>query len=121
VLLVEDEESVRTLASRLLRGLGYQVETAATGVEAVARSQVDGPFDVLVTDVVMPGMNGREVAAAIRARQPDLPVLFVSGHSADTLDLRPDRASRTDFLAKPFTRADLAERLEALLDEPRAT
>jgi CheY-like chemotaxis protein len=82
---------------------------------------VDGPFDVLVTDVVMPGMNGREVAAALRARQPDLPVLFVSGHSADALDLRPDQESRTDFLAKPFTRADLAERLQALLDQPRAT
>lgn len=121
VLLVEDEESVRTLASRLLGGLGYHVETAATGVEALARSQVDGPFDVLVTDVVMPGMNGREVAAALRARQPDLPVLFVSGHSADALDLRPDRESRTDFLAKPFTRADLAERLQALLDQPGAT
>jgi signal transduction histidine kinase len=120
VLLVEDEESVRTLASRLLRGLGYRVEIAATGVEAVARSQADGPFDVLVTDVVMPGMNGREVAAALRARQPGLPVLFISGHSADVLDIRPDQDSRIDFLAKPFTKADLAERLQTLLDQPRA-
>ncbi len=116
VLLLEDEASVRRATSRILRSLGYAVVEAALPSEAlaVARDR-PGPIDALVTDVVMPEMNGPEAARAFLALRPGVPVVYVSGYSAEALEgshvamgIRP--------LTKPFTRDQLAAALRAAME-----
>ncbi len=117
VLLVEDELVVRDLAADALRRQGYQVVTAASGPEALDLvQQAVRPFDVLVTDIVMPQMNGQQLADILLLRQPMLKVLFISGYSDlprkhDGM-LRPGMA----LLTKPFTPGQLVQRVRALLD-----
>ena len=116
VLLAEDEPTVRELLGSLLSGLGYRVFAVRDGAEALAVAERDGPgrIDALVTDVVMPGLGGRELAERLRAVHPGLPVLFCSGYSERLPD--PVDDGHTAFLAKPFSPADLAVRLRELLD-----
>ena len=116
VLLVEDEPRVRAQARRLLERCGFQVLEAADGTEGARclddhRSQVDA----IVTDVVMPGMGGVEMVSRIRARVPEVPVVFVSGFTAEDRDLPLDK--RTAFVPKPYTMASLC----AAIDAVRAT
>ena len=114
ILLVEDEEMVRKLATTVLAARGYQVVTAASGDDALAVAEERlADFDLLLTDVVMPGRSGLEVAAALRARRPDLPVLFMSGYSDAQIEL--DGGS--SLLPKPFTPTVLVDRVRAALDE----
>jgi two-component system, cell cycle sensor histidine kinase and response regulator CckA len=81
ILLVEDEEPIRNITSRLLQALGYRVVEAENGEEALRLFDADrGNIDLLLTDVVMPGLGGREVAEALRALNSDLKVLFQSGY-----------------------------------------
>jgi PAS domain S-box-containing protein len=115
VLLVEDEDLVRALARRALERAGYEVHVASSGEEALRLAlSARQPFDALVTDVVMPRMNGPELARAISDHRGPLPVLFVSGYTADHLGELPREAA---FLAKPFRPGELVERLRQLLDE----
>ncbi|HEX7089334.1 MAG TPA: PAS domain S-box protein [Longimicrobiales bacterium] len=117
ILLVEDEAAVRTLARQILERKGYRVITAQHGGEAlrVARECAD-PVDLLLTDLVMPHMDGRELAQQLTAIWPGLRVLFMSGYTGDTIVRRglfdPDVA----FLEKPFTPAALARKVRELLD-----
>jgi PAS domain S-box-containing protein len=117
VLLVEDELVVRDLAADALRRQGYQVVTAASGPEALdVVQQAVRPFDVLVTDIVMPQMNGQQLADILLLRHPMLKVLFISGYSDlpgkhDGM-LRPGMA----LLTKPFTLGQLVQHVRALLD-----
>ena len=116
VLLVEDEPRVRAQARRLLERCGFQVLEAADGTEGARcldehRSQVDA----IVTDVVMPGMGGVEMVSRIRARAPEVPVVFVSGFTAEDRDLPLDQ--RTAFVPKPYTMSSLC----AAIDAVRAT
>jgi two-component system cell cycle sensor histidine kinase/response regulator CckA len=112
ILLVEDEDMVRSVAERALSRQGYQVSTAANGEEALellAQVEREGEgFDLLVSDVMMPLMDGPTMVAEARRRFPALPVLFMSGYAEEQLrrsiDL-PDVA----FLAKPFSVQQLAE------------
>ena len=116
VLLVEDEPLVRALAARILRGVGYQVHEAANAVEALRlASSLERPVDLLLTDIVMPKVGGRELAAILRAKQPELKVLYVSGYS----EIAPDVSvsGRSAFLGKPFTKAALARKVRELLDQ----
>ncbi|MEZ5290928.1 MAG: PAS domain-containing protein [Vicinamibacterales bacterium] len=116
VLLVEDEASVLRLERRALEKLGYTV-IAADGPEKALRlaAEAPGPIHLLITDVVMPGMNGRELARRLRGAAPDLRVLFVSGY-ADT-EVADDRVpARDGFLLKPFTLGGLASRIREVLD-----
>jgi PAS domain S-box-containing protein len=118
VLLVEDEEGVRRVARRTLEMHGYQVVEAPDGERAVEIARTNPSLGLLLTDVMMPGMVGPAVAAAVRAIIPGLPVLFMSGHAEELA-----RGELLDpsvfFLAKPFTPARLAEKVREVLDAAR--
>ncbi len=117
ILLVEDEDSVRTLCRIALETQGYKVITAGCGQEAlrVIAGRAE-PVRLLVTDVVMPGMSGRELVVAARASLTDLRVLYVSGYTDDSV-LRHGIKDDTDaFLQKPFTPLGLTRKVRAVLD-----
>ena len=109
ILLVDDEPLVRRVVGRILRGCGYAVVEAANGVEALAADQhALEPLTLLLTDVVMPGMNGVALAAQMEDRHPGLPVLFMSGYAPDGgLQERLARPGAL-FLGKPFGAEELA-------------
>jgi nitrogen-specific signal transduction histidine kinase/CheY-like chemotaxis protein len=107
VLLVDDEPDVRAATAEMLAGLGYDVATAASGTEAL--TALGGKPDLLVTDHLMPGMTGADLARAARARRPDLKILLISGYAG--IDQVPPDLPR---LAKPFRLAELARSLAAL-------
>ena len=103
ILMVEDDAGVRTLAERVMRRLGYDVTIAASAEEALRSLTEDPrPLDLLVTDLVMPGMSGRELAETLRALQPGLRVLFTSGYSSDQVLRRSLAEGEGIFLEKPF-------------------
>jgi PAS domain S-box-containing protein len=106
LLVVEDEDSVRQLAARLLRDSGYEVIEAAGGEEALEALD-GGPVDLLLTDVVMSGMSGRELAERLTASRPELPVLFMSGYTDDVVVRHGVARDGRSFLPKPFTRETL--------------
>jgi two-component system cell cycle sensor histidine kinase/response regulator CckA len=116
VLLVEDEALVRFSLVETLRGSGYNVLEAACGEEAIALSdQYAGQIPLMVTDLVMPGMNGRQVADAITRRRPDISVLFISGYSDDPRT-RAMLGEGCDFFRKPFTAEALRKKVRQVLD-----
>jgi PAS domain S-box-containing protein len=117
ILLVEDEPTVREVTARVLRDGGYRVHVAPGAAEAIAWLEAGGgPIDLLVTDVVMPGMGGSELAAAVEAVRPGTRVLFLSGFTADATLRHGVAADGPDFLAKPFTPEGLRARVRAVLD-----
>jgi PAS domain S-box-containing protein len=118
ILLVEDNDAVRPLVDEFLRSLGYEVVAAATPAAALAAAAESGEVDLLVTDVVMPGMHGHELARQLRERRPALRVLFVSGYASDVIASRGALPVGADFLQKPFTLPQLARRARAVLDAP---
>ncbi len=119
VLLVEDDDAVRRVTSRMLEGLGFRVIAAAGPRQALdlARDHI-GAIDLLLSDVVMPGINGREMAEALRRLRPGVKVVFVSGYTDDVALLQQLRAQTLFFLQKPFTAPALAQMLRAALDAP---
>jgi two-component system cell cycle sensor histidine kinase/response regulator CckA len=110
ILVVEDNEPLRELNTVILESYGYTVLAAAGGPQALAlaASLPPGAIQLLLTDVVMPMMNGREVADALRADRPDLRVLYTSGYPADTAVRGEISAARTAFIQKPYLAEDLA-------------
>jgi len=115
ILLVEDEPLVRDLAGHVLRRLGYRVTEATNAEEAIALVEERGVTpDLLVSDVVMPGLGGRELATRLRAQLPALAVLLMSGYTTDVA-LRDTTDAQTAFLQKPFTPARLADQVKQLL------
>ncbi|OFV88040.1 MAG: hypothetical protein A2V74_07105 [Acidobacteria bacterium RBG_16_70_10] len=122
ILLVEDEEALRTLTRELLESLGYTVLEARHGVEALELSaRLESRIDLLVTDVVMPEMSGQELAARLGDARPEMQVLFVSGYTEDGVTRHGLPAGRVAFLQKPFTSEALARRIRRLLDGPRGS
>ena len=116
VLVVEDEDSVRALVSRTLGAYGFEVLSAGSGAEAIATlDRLAGPLDLLITDVVMPGMRGSEIARALRARLPTLPVLFMTGYPEFRNDDEHALDTEVNVLLKPFTPAQLVRRVQKLL------
>ena len=112
VLLCEDEEAVRLLGCRILEAAGYTVLAAGSGQDALELAEGrEGPIDLLLTDVLMPGLNGPELARTLRASRPDLAVLYISGYSADVLAAQELRAEEVDLLEKPFRPVELLERV----------
>ena len=115
VLLVEDDEQVRQLLTRTLDRLGYDVLAAENGVDALEKLDRLGVRpDILITDVIMPRLGGRELAIEMRLRCPEVKILFVSGYSHGALDAQALRRPGTGFLQKPFTPHDLSHALGAL-------
>ncbi len=124
ILLAEDDEAILTLAVRILRAAGHTVIAAATAELAVAAAYAhDGPIDLLITDVVMPGMGGRELAREILLERPDTDILYMSGYT-DARLIRGGIArgvleADLSFLPKPFTPSELAAQVEAVLERSR--
>ncbi len=116
VLLVEDQEDVQRFARLALQSYGYTVLAAADGEEALRVLDAHPAVDVLVSDVVMPGMSGPEVAAALRARAPRVGVLFTSGYSDDAIDRHGPVPADAAFLQKPYTPLALARTVRDVLD-----
>ncbi len=117
VLLVEDEPSVRTLAARALGRAGYRVVEAGNGVEALQKvGSLERPLDLLVTDVVMPQMGGKELAARLTERQPGLRILYVSGYTENAIVHHGVLDKGIVFLQKPFMPDALLERVRQILD-----
>jgi CheY-like chemotaxis protein len=114
ILLVEDDVLVRRVAERTLDGLGYRVLAAASGEEALARAAEAQEIDLLVSDVVMPGLCGAELARRLRATRPGTRVLFISGYPGGANGPPPD-LSAGRVLRKPFTPEELAEEVRRTL------
>ena len=116
VLVVDDEEAVRRLACRMLTWTGYQALEARHGREALSTiEQSTGPIHLVLTDIKMPGMNGRELGEQIELRWPGKPILYMSGFASEVFQgglLKPG----APFIAKPFTQDDLAARVKSLLE-----
>ena len=116
VLLVEDEVSVQTVIGRLLRKLGYTVLIAGDGFEGVSIYEEQGEeIDLVITDIVMPGMNGIEMAKELRERSPELKVLFISGYVGSETGQLKDPPPQP-FLPKPFSVEELSETVREILD-----
>jgi CheY-like chemotaxis protein len=117
ILVVEDEPQLREIFVRILSQKGYQVSAAASGEEALLAARTrKRAIDLLVTDVVLAGATGREIARQLEALQPGLRVLYVSGYAEDAIVRRGVLEPGLEFLEKPFTPAELAQRVRQVLD-----
>jgi two-component system cell cycle sensor histidine kinase/response regulator CckA len=117
VLVVEDTPAVLNVTVSMLRRCGYSVLAADSGREALARlEQHQGDLALLLTDVVMPDMNGKDVAARVRARFPDVKVLFMSGHAMAVVADHGVLDQGIALIAKPFSSQELAMRIRRVLD-----
>lgn len=117
ILVVEDNPQVLEFGRASLAKLGYNVITAMSGEEAAAIAKAyDGPIDLLLSDIILPGMNGKETAARIGRDRPRTKVLFDSGYTAEVIDKQGVLEEGVSFIAKPFTSRDLALKVRAVLD-----
>ena len=118
VLLADDDRSVRTFATRVLRRAGYRVLVAESGDAALAEIEREGSaIDLLVTDVVMPGLDGAELAARARELHPSLRVLFMSGYPADLTTGERLVPMGAALLQKPFASEGILTRVAAMLED----
>jgi CheY-like chemotaxis protein len=113
ILVVEDEPRVREMSVEALRELGYGVVAAEGGAEALDLLERHPEISLVFTDVVMPGISGRQLADAVAERRPDLPVLFTTGYARE--QVAPGREEAA-LLRKPFTTAQLARKMREALD-----
>jgi two-component system cell cycle sensor histidine kinase/response regulator CckA len=117
LLVVEDDELVRGLIDEVLAPLGYRVLTTASGDEALKTSDsFHGHVDLLLTDIVMPGMNGRQVAEVMRTRRPGIKVLFMSGYTQDALSTQGILEPGVALIHKPLRTRTLARQIRQVLD-----
>jgi CheY-like chemotaxis protein len=115
VLLVEDEASVRAIAARALRKLGYTVLEASNGQEALTVAARHNGIALVVTDVVMPVMGGSALVERLRETRPDISVLFTSGYNGDATP-PGSRSAPVQLLPKPYTPAQLVTRVREIID-----
>jgi two-component system cell cycle sensor histidine kinase/response regulator CckA len=115
---VEDEDAVRAFAVRALENRGYTVLSADCGEEGLDVAEAhDGPIDVIVSDVVMPGMDGPTRVEALRPLRPEARIVFVSGYAESNVRERLDGDQKVHFLPKPFTLVDLSAKVKEVLGE----
>ncbi len=121
ILIIDDETAVLSLTSRMLTRYGYETITATNAKETLHLFEVwpDLPVDLLMVDIVMPDVNGIELAEKIWELRPDLPVLFFSAYSNEEI-LRPVIARGVPYIAKPFTSIQLTKKIRDMLDAPKA-
>jgi CheY-like chemotaxis protein len=118
ILIVEDDDAVRRAAVRILQRAGYTVLSAAGGPDALLLCERhQGAIDLLLTDVVMPQMSGRELEKQLRQRRPNSKVLFASGYADDAIVHRGVLDPGTHFIGKPFTFEELTRKVRQVLDE----
>lgn len=116
IIVVEDEKEVRELCSRILDREGFEVISASNGADALQVLENEPePVDLLLTDVVMPEMDGPELAHNLRLKYSHLKVLFMSGYTTNTL-IGQERDKDTTFLQKPFPARDLVTKVQEILD-----
>ncbi|MBK5517975.1 PAS domain S-box protein [Pseudomonas sp. TH10] len=118
VVLVEDDPAVRLLVLNLLKELGYQAHEARDAIEALPLLESDARVDLLVTDVGLPGMNGRQLAEIARQRRPGLKVLFMTGYAEKAAERQGFLEQGMDMVAKPFSIDLLANKIRAMLGQP---
>jgi two-component system, cell cycle sensor histidine kinase and response regulator CckA len=119
ILLVEDDEVVRKLVSEVLDNEGYRLLEAPNGVAALSTcAQYEEPIHLLLTDVVMPEMSGRELANRLAAVRPEVKVLYMSGYTDDVIVHHGVLDKGTEFIQKPFTPDVLARKIREVLDRP---
>ncbi|MDK1483021.1 response regulator, partial [Sinorhizobium sp. 6-117] len=117
VLLVEDEEAVRRGGKRMLETRGYTVHEAGSGVEALdIMDELNGAVDIVVSDVVMPEMDGPTLLRELRKKYPDLKFIFVSGYAEDAFARNLPADAKFGFLPKPFSLKQLAVAVREMLD-----
>jgi PAS domain S-box-containing protein len=117
ILLVEDDPQVRAVVGMMLESLEFRVLSAGRGEEALALAGAhNGPIDLLLSDLIMPGLGGRELAGRLHQTRPETPVLFMSGYSDEAVVRRGVLDSTASFLEKPFATADLARRVGEILE-----
>lgn len=117
ILLIEDEAPVREVTAKLLAHLGYVVRTAVDGESGVtAAADAEHRLDLVISDLMMPGINGVEAVARIRASRPELPALYISGYSAEVLRRNNAAPAQAPLLQKPFTVEELARAVRQALD-----
>ena len=120
VLLCEDDRPVCELIAEALRTAGYTVVTAGTGQEGLAAAEAHASsIDLLITDVIMPDMNGRALSERLVAVRPDLPTLFISGYTSNVIAHHGVLDEGVEFLEKPFTRQSLLTKVRTVLDQMR--
>ena len=120
ILLVEDEPVIRGVITEVLANLGYVITQATDGLEGVSIAVSDYPIDLIITDIGLPGVNGRSVAETARERRPGLPVLLITGYDAYADSQPLDASPGTALLTKPFTVDKLREQVSRLLEWRRA-
>lgn len=117
ILLIDDDEAIRDVLGVILRRHGYRVLEAASGADALATANAHpDPVDVVVSDVVMPGMSGPQAVSQLQRSQPDVQVIYISGYDAPELQRRGVPADAT-YLQKPVTSQPLLRCLERLLGD----
>jgi two-component system, cell cycle sensor histidine kinase and response regulator CckA len=117
ILLVEDEDAVRMFAARALKDKGYEVVEAASGTEALQLAKKENiEIDLIITDVVMPGMDGPQMINEIRQFMPSVKVIFISGYAEDSFRRKLDNEENIHFLPKPFNLKDLALKVKDILN-----
>jgi PAS domain S-box-containing protein len=120
ILIVEDEATVRRLAASVLRGAGYQVQEARDAIEALGIVKAKQPFDLIITDVIMPKMSGKELYDQIKVIAPRIKVLFMSGYTDDALAHHGVLGPELCFLEKPFSPVGLARKVREVIDSSKA-
>ena len=118
ILLVEDDASIRKLETKTLENLGYHVISAASAKQAIhlAKNQAQN-IELLITDVIMPEMNGQELSVILKERNPDLKIIFMSGYTADVIAHRGVLYDGVNFISKPFSKRDIAVKVHEVLHE----
>jgi CheY-like chemotaxis protein len=114
--VVEDDDAIRTLICEVLERLGYAVRKARSGAEALQMCEsYPGRIDLIVSDVIMPSMGGREMAARLASSRPEIKILFMSGYTDNAISHHGVLSPRTAFLEKPFMTQTLARKVREVL------